>query len=58
MYVRHYKDPKIIYSNILKNHGYKPISGVWVESLGRTLAVGSISYNLQFNTVDIKAYEL
>ena len=58
MYLNHYKDPKIIYSNILKNHGYKPISGVWVESLGRTLAVGSISYNLQFNTVDIKAYEL
>lgn len=58
MYVNHYSQPKIIYSNILKDKGFKPISSVYVESLDRKLIIGDISYNLQNESVDIKAYEL
>lgn len=57
-YAEHYQNPKLIYNNILYTDGYTPFDGVYVESLGKTLLIGSISYNLRFNTSNIQAYEI
>ena len=64
MYSNHYSYPKLIYQNTV-TCSYKdyesylePIDAMYIPSLDKTLVMGSISYNLRYETADVTIYEL
>lgn len=58
-YATHYGSPKIIHSNVIKNEeDITPLDVVWVNSLGKYLSVGSITYNVTYNNAEVNLYEL
>jgi hypothetical protein len=58
MYVDHYSNPKLIYSNTIKLNTpfVEPIDGVVINN--KNLAVGNITYNYRYCAADVTLYEL